>query len=180
MFKKILTFTTLFTLASSTAFAGGVPYVGAGLGMNTLTASYHGVASNAVGVPIDLFAGYGSTVNSNFYMGGELFLTPATFSVSSTTGNYVKTTYSYGASVLPGVMFSDHTLGYVRAGLVRSHFSTGNQMRNGGQLGAGIQTNISPNIDLRGEYVFTGYNTVRNAGSPRSDAFKLGILYKFE
>lgn len=178
MFKKIVIASAILA-SSSVAFASASPYVGAALGVNTLTSTS---GSNYRGVPVDLFAGYGATVNTNLYLGGEVFATPFTGTVSksaNSVGN-LRTTYGYGVSIMPGVMFSDHTLGYIRAGVVRSHFSTLGQNKTGGQLGLGMQTNLTQDIDLRTEYVYSAYSNVSVSKSPKSDAFKLGLIYKFE
>ncbi len=176
MFKKIVIASVILAASSNMAFASASPYVGAALGVNTLTSTS---GSNFRGVPADIFAGYGATINTNLYLGGEVFVTPFTGTLSKTNNN-LRTTYGFGASIMPGVMFSDHTLGYVRAGIVRSHFSSVGQNKTGGQLGLGMQTTATQNIDLRAEYVFTAYNTVSTSKSPKSDAFKLGLIYKFE
>ncbi len=177
MFKKIV-IASVILASSSVAFGSASPYVGAALGINTITSTS---GSNYRGVPVDLFAGYGATINTNLYLGGEVFLTPFTGTLSNTSYlSSLKTTYGYGVSVMPGVMFSDHTLGYVRAGVVKSHFSALGQNKTGGQLGLGMQTNVTQDVDLRAEYVFTAYSNVSASRSPKSDAFKLGLIYKFE
>jgi len=176
MFKKIAVASIILAASSSVAFASASPYVGAALGVNTLTSTS---GTNYRGVPVDVFAGYGATINTNLYLAGEVFVTPMTGTISSSNNN-LRTTYGFGASILPGIMFSDHTLGYIRAGLVRSHFSSIGENKTGGQLGVGMQTSVAQNIDLRTEYVFTAYNKVSPAKSPKSDAFKLALIYKFE
>lgn len=176
MFKKIAVASIILAASSSVAFASASPYVGAALGVNTLTSTS---GTNYRGVPVDVFAGYGATINTNLYLGGEVFVTPMTGTISSSNSN-LRTTYGFGASILPGIMFSDHTLGYIRAGVVRSHFSSIGQNKTGGQLGVGMQTSVAQNIDIRTEYVYTAYSKVSPAKSPKSDAFKLGLIYKFE
>jgi opacity protein-like surface antigen len=176
-FKKIIIATGSLAMTSTMALAGSAPYVGAALGINTITSTTSG--SSFRSAPLDLFAGFGGTVNSALYLGGEVTATPFT-ALLSNTGNSLKTTYSYGISFLPGVMFSDHTLGYVRAGVTRSHFSSIGQNKTGGQLGVGMQTDVMPELNLRTEYVYTSYSKVGTVRSPKSDAFKLGLIYKFE
>lgn len=176
MLKKIMVASIIIAASSNVAFAASAPYAGAGLGVNTLTSTS---GTNYRGVPINVFAGYGATISTTFYLGGEVFITPFTGTISK-TNNVLRTTYGFGASVMPGIMFSDHTLGYIRAGVVRSHFSSIGENKTGGQLGLGMQTNVTQDIDLRGEYVFTAYNSVSSANSPKSDAFNLALVYKFE
>ena len=175
--RKIILVIGFLAMSTTMAFASGAPYVGAALGMNTMTSTS---GSNTRSVPIDLFAGYGATLNASFYLAGEVTLTPFTGLLSKSPGSPLKTTYGYGMSILPGIMFSDHALGYIRAGVVKSHFSAIGGNKTGGQLGIGIQATITQDIDLRSEYVYTQYSKITTASSPKSDAFKLGLIYKFE
>ena len=66
--------------------------------------------------------------------------------------------------------------------------SSGKKTLTGGQIGVGLQTTLTQNVDLRGEYDFTSYKSgnfntgigVTNKISPRSDSFNLGLVYKFD
>jgi opacity protein-like surface antigen len=187
MFKKILLGTAI--LASTVgiaAAAGPAPYIGAGLGIATNTPSNNGLFGSNRGTPFNILAGYGGIVSGSFYLAGELNGTVGT-AVINDNGS-LKTTYSYGASILPGVMLSDHTLAFARAGIVRTRFSELSQSVNGGQFGFGLQTGLTQSLDLRGEYDFTAYRSVnmnlapnfRLSTSPRQDAFTLSLVYKFE
>lgn len=181
-------------MLSTAALANPVPYVGAGLGIVTNTSSSVAKGSVATpfgrytfaqpgnfrGVPVNVFAGVGSLINQNFYIGGEVNGTIATGEIESNNG--LRTTYAYGASVIPGLMLSDHTMAYARAGVVRTRFTSANETRTGGQIGLGLQTSVTQNIDVRGEYDFTAYGSFNNGvgriSAPRSDAFNLALLYK--
>lgn len=192
MLKKFLFASAVVALTSSVAVANPAPYVGAGLGINTITS--HNVATGSVknvvssqpgnfrGVPFNVFAGYGGVVSQSFYLAGELTGTVGTATLSSHSG--LKTTYGYGASIIPGVMLSDHTLAFVRAGVVETRFSDVNKTRAGGQVGLGLQTSVTQNVDIRGEYDYTSYRSFNNAigrvSSPTSDAFNLGLVYKID
>jgi outer membrane immunogenic protein len=192
MLKKFLLASAIVSVTSSIAVANPAPYIGAGLGIVTNTSS--SVANSKVGttilsqpgnfrgVPFNLFAGYGGVVSQTIYLAGEVFGTVGTGEISNS--NELKTTYGYGASVIPGVLLSDHTLAFVRAGLVRTRFSSANSTRTGGQIGLGLQTCVTQNVDVRGEYDYTSYgsfnNSIGNVSSPRSDAFNLGLIYKFD
>ncbi len=186
MFKKLLCVSSL--LISTAVTAHPAPYVGAGLGVNVITStsvatsSGFGQAANFRGVPYNVFLGYGGVVTDTFYLAGELTGTLATSTISNKNG--LKTSYGYGVSVLPGVMLSDHTLAFARAGFVRTRFTNAHSMQTGGQLGAGLQTSVTQNVDLRGEYDFTAYHSFDNnhgrISAPRSDAFNLSLIYKFE
>lgn len=199
MFKKILLVSAINAGIASAAMANPVPYVGGNTGIVTNTSSSVAIGSmttsgvgghttifsqpgNYRGVPFNLFAGYGGVINQNFFLAGEVFGTVGTADISN--NNQMKTSYGYGASVLPGLMLCDNTVAYVRAGVVRSRFTNDSVTRTGGQVGLGLQTTLTQNIDLRGEYDFTGYrsfsNVIGNVSSPRQDAFNLGVVYKFD
>ncbi|HEX4044647.1 MAG TPA: outer membrane beta-barrel protein [Gammaproteobacteria bacterium] len=193
MLKKIIFsgLTLSAIAATSIAVASPAPYLGASVGIanNTSSNAIGNLPGYARGVPFEVFAGYGGVISESLYLGGEITGTVATAEISSSGG--VKTTYGYGASIMPGIMLSDHTLAFVRAGVVRSQFSSVDDKATGGQFGVGIQTLLTQNIDLRLEYAFTAYQSVgkvTNVGgnvidgkldAPRSDAFNIGLVYKF-
>ena len=187
MIKKILLGFALLTSTVGIATAGAAPYVGAGIGVNANTANNGWFGSNR-GMPFNILAGYGGLISDSFYLAGELSGTLATAVLNN--NGALKSTYSYGASVLPGVMLSDHTLGFARAGVVATHFPDvhGGKTLTGGQFGVGLQTGLTQNVDLRAEYDFTAYrsttawrfNNVKITSAPRQDAFNLSLIYKFE
>lgn len=200
MLKKIALASAILAASTGVALANPAPYVGvsSGVVVNTLNISshHHSVEAGGYrGVPFNLFAGYGGMVNCNFYLAGELFGTVATANISDNDAQ-LKSTYGFGAAILPGVMLSDHTLGYIRAGVVRTHFKLDDdakQTKTGGQFGVGLQTNLCQNLDLRGEYDFVSYGSLSHDGehhhghhhhgvsaSPRSDQFTVGLVYKFD
>jgi outer membrane immunogenic protein len=181
MLKKILFSSALLAVTSHLVFASPAPYVGAGIGITSNTSTNINFG-NFRGVPFNVFAGYGGVINQNFYIAGELAVTVGTAEISSAT-NQLKTSYGYDASILPGVMLSDHTLAFARAGIVRARFSNPGTTVTGGKFGLGLQTTVTQNIDLRGEYDFMAYRSINVAGmstSPRSDAVNLSLVYKFE
>lgn len=183
MMNKIILSSAILAVTSGVALANPAPYVGAGLGItnNTINVTNNSnvtVTNGAYrGVPFSLFVGYGGVMSPNFYLAGELGLTVGTLNLSDNTA--LKTSYGYGVSILPGVLLSDHTVGYLRAGAVWSKFSSPNTTRVGGQVGVGIQTNVTQNVDLRGEYDYVAYKSIP-AGAPNSDQFSLALLYKFD
>src|SRR5439155_26844016 len=92
----------------------------------------------------------------------------------------LETTYGYGASIIRGLVLSDHTVAFARARVIRSHFA---KTKTGGQVGVGIQTALTQNVDLRGEYDFAAYGTFKRQGfknEPRTDAFNLSAVYNFD
>lgn len=178
MFRKLVLMGAALTLTSSFAFASGAPYLGVGIGEATNTTD--SLNRNFRGLPFHVNAGYGALLSQNLYLGGELFGTLGTLTLND---NGLKTTYGYGASLLPGIMLGEHTLTYLRLGLVRSHFtpsSSSNRNVNGGQLGLGMQLGLTQNLDLRGEYVYTAYQSFSGISTPRQDQFNFGLIYKFD
>lgn len=175
MFKKLVIASAVLAI-SGAAFANA-PYFGVSVGEKTNSSNNR----NARGVPATLSVGYGALVSQSVYMAGEIFGTAGTANVSD---NGLKSTYGYGVSFIPGVMISDHTMGYARIGAVRTRFTpTGlsNRSVTGGQLGLGLQTSLMQSWDLRGEYTYTAYSSLSGvSGSPRSDEFTVGLVYKFE
>ncbi|HEX4045795.1 MAG TPA: outer membrane beta-barrel protein, partial [Gammaproteobacteria bacterium] len=190
--KKILLASVIAALTTGMAIANPAPYVGASVGITNNTATIK-VLDNSFtggayrGVPFNVFAGYGGVINQNFYLAGEVTGTVGTANISENT--QLKTSYGYGASVIPGVMLSDHTLAFARAGVVRSRFSSNesNTWQNGGQLGLGMQTSLTQNVDLRTEYDFVAYEaknysvgSISASTAPRADQFSLGLVYKLD
>jgi hypothetical protein len=177
--KKIL-FPLVMLASTGVALANPSPYVGANIGITTNTTSNNGnnQAANFRGIPVNLFAGYGGILSQNFYLAGEIFGTLGTGEIDGKGG--VKTTYAYGASMIPGVMLSDHTMGFARVGVIRSRFSSVSSYSTGGQFGVGMQSTLTQNVDVRGEYDFGAYRSVGGISSPRQDAFNLGLVYKFD
>jgi opacity protein-like surface antigen len=176
MFKKLLVSSAILAMASATAFAGA-PYVGVATGVVVNTAD----TVNFRGLPGTIFAGYGSGLGQGFYLGGEVFVTLGSATI---TDNGLKTGYAYGFGLLPGIMISDHTMGYVRLGLAQTKFSPtnqGNTTVTGGQLGLGLQTSLTQNWDLRGEYTYTSNKSVSGvSGNPRTDATTIAMVYKVD
>lgn len=189
MLKKILMAGFVFITSSSIVFANGAPYVGASVGVIANTSKNvnvnNYVASNYRGVPLSVFAGYGGVINGNFYLGAEV---TGTIGVAELNDNGLKTSYGYGVSALPGFMLCDHTMTFARIGVLSSRFPRQNESRAGLQLGLGIQTGLTQNVDLRGEYDYVNYrsipvstiNNVTHNVSPRSDQVNLALVYKFD
>lgn len=191
MFKKILLVSAIAAVTSGVAVANTAPYVGASVGITNNTSEVKVIGSSFSGgayrgVPFNVFAGYGGTVNQNFYLAGELNATVGTANISDDT--QLRTSYGYGASIIPGVMLNNGTLAYARAGVVRSRFENStNEMQTGGQFGLGMQTCLTQNVDIRGEYDFVAYKaksyTVGGtsiSSGPRADQVSLGLVYKFD
>lgn len=181
MFKKLILATALLT-TTPLAMASAAPYGGVSTGITTTTGNHF---SGFRGMPLNAFVGFGGIVSQSFYLAGELTGTLATAEV--TDSNALKTTYGYALGILPGVMLSDHTLAFARVGVARARFSEVDATRTGGQFGLGLQTSLTQNVDLRGEYDFTAYqsinrnvNGVNLTAAPRNDAFTFGLIYKVD
>jgi opacity protein-like surface antigen len=176
MLKKVLLASAVLVAATNVVLANPVPYIGAGVGVATNTSS----TANFRGAPVSLLAGYGGIIAQSFYLAGELTGIVATGDISD--NGPLKTTYGFGLSMVPGVMLSDRTLGFARAGFVRTRFSQASTSQTGGQFGLGLQTSLTQSVDLRGEYDYTAYSSFNNNGvsnSPRTDAATLSLIYKF-
>jgi opacity protein-like surface antigen len=178
MFKKLLIASAVLAVSSSMAFANGAPYIGLSTGVIDNTASN----LNYRGMPGTIFAGYGAAMGQGLYLGGEVF---GSFGTAAISDNGLKSTYNYGISFIPGFMLSDHTMGYARLGLVRNRFTPKGNIPSttvsGAQLGIGIQTSLTQNWDLRGEYTYTASRHIPNlSGDPRTDAATFGLVYKFD
>jgi outer membrane immunogenic protein len=204
MLRKIVMVAAVLVTTSSVAFADGVPYVGADLGLNSSSFSLKNSAGNKTnlhssGVTGGLFAGYGVTVNQNIYLGGEAFVNTGSMSTSTKTTNTrttdkLKTTYSYGLDFMPGYKFTESTMAYLKAGIVRTRFKltqnaptsnlsgSSENTVTGGQLGLGLQTDVSSNVAVRGEFLHTSYNSFTAFGSkvkPTNNQVNFGLVYKF-
>jgi len=173
MFKKLLIATAILASSSAALAASGVPYVGASVGVtNTLDDVIGGRNLN-----VNIFGGYGAVVTQNIYLGGEVFANKATGDIVYSLSNR----FSYGASFIPGLLLSEHTMLYGRAGLVNASYNAGYTTNISGlQAGLGLQTSLTEKVDLRAEYVYSNYDHFNNDFKPTTDQVNLGIVYKFE
>ena len=198
MFKKLLIASAILATTSSVAFAGGCykgdykgeaspccptftystgPYLGFSVGprvnITSDNMSYEGFEGT-------LFGGYAAMLTPCFYLGGELYIADSAqiddYNLP-TTG--VKTSWNYGLSIMPGYMINDRTLGYIRLGANRAHFPDSSGNATGWQGGLGMQTALTQEWDLRGEYVYTYYNSVSGVTNPQANQFNVGLVYKF-
>lgn len=177
MFKKLLITTAILAATTTTAFANGAPYVGISTGVTVNTAD----TLNYTGMPGTIFGGFGANMGQGFYFAGEVF---ATFGHATMTDNGLKSTYEYGVSLIPGIMISDHTMGFGRLGLAQTRFApsgVNNSTVTGVQFGLGLQTSLTQNWDLRGEYDYTLQKNLSGLGSsPRTNDTTIALVYKFD
>lgn len=160
--------------------ANAAPYVGGSLGVNVNTSSNSSGSrpGNYRGVPAKIFAGYGTEVTENVYLGGEVGATLGNFEMNNK--NKMKTSYGYNLSVMPGLILNDNTTAFGRVGFARTRFTNVSKLTNGAVLGLGLQTNVTQHVDLRGEYDYTAYSSVGVISAPRTDEFSLALAYKFD
>lgn len=136
-------------------------------------------SSNYRGLYPHMSVGY-AQMFEGFYLAGEVFAVPATGTLTDNHKNAasVRSSRSYGISILPGGMITEHVMGYVRVSVLSTQFPYPNTSRAGAQLGLGMQTCLTPYWDLRAEYDYTAYKTVPSLGSVKSDQVGLGLVYK--
>lgn len=181
--KKLIASLTLFVASTTLAFAmmSPAPYIGAGVGIHVNTGTDSSVLPGFRGSPLSLVAGYGGSMSDCYYLAGELNAVLLTGSLSG--DGLLKSTYSYGFSVLPGYYLGLRTFSFLRMGVVRTRFSTAGESSTGGLMGLGMQTGITQNLDVRGEYDFVAYsafNTYAGSVAPRQDGAMLSLVYKFD
>lgn len=202
MFKKLLIASAVLAVSTSVAFAANYkgdykgeaapapcptytyttgPYIGLSVGDRT---NYSGTPTTFKGIDGNLSVGYGAIWNDMFYLAGELFGLDTAKVKDFTNANKfgtvgAKSSWGVGASILPGLMITDHVLGYARLGAIRTRFNDQSTNKTGWQGGLGLQTNVYGNWDLRAEYVYTGYGNVSGIGNVSSDQANLGLVYKF-
>lgn len=203
MLKKLIMANTLLAVGSSLAVAGGMgpinqpcytfqagPYVGASVGPRI---NISGNPFTYAAVEGTLSAGLGHLWNQRFYLAGEVFggdsVKLKTFGQGPLpeSVNNVRSGWSYGFDLLPGVMINDHTLAYLRGGVVNTQFisntniGTVTKSPTGWQLGLGMQTNVYKNLDARVEYIYSRYQKVNNPliSIQSANQANLGLVYKF-
>jgi opacity protein-like surface antigen len=178
MLKRILLSCALFITTIQVAMADPVPYIGIGTGI-IINTSNQSLLSTFRGVPLNFYLGYGGLLDPSFYLASELMVTAGT---GTLTSGQLKTTYGYGISLIPGLMLTNQTLSFLRFSLLRARASTLSTSPNGGQVGLGMQTGLTQNVDVRMEYDYTFFRGFSRGGTSiglRSDQFLLGLLYKF-
>ena len=175
MLKKLLCALAILTVSTTTQAATGL-YLAPTLTIKE-TSSDH---SKYTGLQPSIALGYAGLTSYNTYLAGEVFATPLTLTFndsrnSAKTG--VKTTRSYGASLIPGYFLTGQVMMYLRLGAIDSVFSSPNTSRWGGQIGLGLQGHLTESLDCRGEYVYTKYRSLAHIGSVHTNQIGLGLVY---
>ncbi len=174
--KKILW--TLALLAASWQVSAGSIYFAPSLFMQRTVSD----TDNFHALYMHLAAGYWDVIDC-FYLAGELFIVPATVSISESNpqrDESIRTTYAWGVSFLPGLLLTEKVVAFLRMGYVATRFWGPDTTKSGGQIGVGLQSELSKNWDLRGEYIYTAYTNTSNIGSPKTDQYGIGLIYKLQ
>jgi len=147
------------------------------------------------GIIGDVFAGVG-VGEGTYYVGLETFFNDASNKSTyrnlngGATERRVSRTYGYGISLLPGLNLSGSLL-YLRLGYVKTRYQINDVFLNanrtrpfivGAQVGVGMQSALSENTDIRGEYVFStyhSYNNINGSFTPRETKLVIAVIYKF-
>ncbi len=209
MGRKILFALAALIAGTQVAFADTLPYLGVEVGGdwgNLQLKDAAGVNTNfsyngAVG---GLFAGLGDNIGENTYLALEGFAygnsgrtsTKTIITQDGPSSAQIKMRYSYGASILPGYLFTQETMIYLRLGVIRSRYdlnqsvvpssassNTSDNNATGAEFGIGGQTCFYHDWAVRAEYDysdFRSYNAFGNRIIPRDQQVKVGVLYRFE
>lgn len=160
------------------------PYVGASASIrNNMT----GTPTFYKGLEGTIFGGYGAMMSPKVYIAAEVFAGDSAnfkdFKAELDPDDGVRSNWGWGFSVIPGYMVTDHVLGYFRLGGTWTQFNDSSdhpaQHIGAWQIGVGGQTNVYQNWDLRAEYTYSGYATLKDRGHVKTDLFSVGVIYKF-
>lgn len=160
---------------------------------------------NANGFVGGLFLGYGKYFREWYYLGGEIIGNVSnasaswTGSLTTVTSYYSKVTVNstYGLALIPGIKLSQSTLTYLKFGYNRANIKyqesisapdTSNSTTGtvgGYSYGLGMETLITGNWSLRGEYTYTNYgsfnstlsSTATTGVNPSDNQLMVGLLY---
>lgn len=202
MFKKLLIASAILVMGTSMSFAGrhhykgevdykgekpmvcptyqytAGPYLGLSVGSTT---SYTHTPTVYQGFQGTLSAGWAGMLDPMWYLAGEVYVGDSAQinDYKAIGGNGVRTSWTYGLDLIPGVMITDYVLLYLRAGVVTTRFSDISTYKTGWQAGIGAQTNIYENWDGRIEYIYSGYGSIDSIGKPTVNQANIGVIYKF-
>jgi opacity protein-like surface antigen len=204
--KQFFMIVMLYAIGLNIYAATGTPYAGLQFGVNAgghwqlINSAGDSTLFGATGENFGLLGGYGILFRERFYLGAEGFLNASVARTGSkaidAAGTAVKmrTPYTYGVSIMPGVHITTDTMLFGRAGIVSSRFditetpitpavsSTTSNNVIGSQLGLGMALSLSKTLDLRGEYDYSHYQTFTAYGnkiSPYTYQLFASFAYKF-
>jgi opacity protein-like surface antigen len=156
-------------------FAGNF-YFGPGISLQDTYAE----DSSYRGVNPKFSFGYGQHFNEFWYVGTEANASFGTATLQTGGTNNLKTSNTFGLSLLPGIQLTPDTLAFTRFGLVNSYFNEPDKRQTGGQLGLGLETHLTPSWEVRGEYTYSEYSNMINIGTPKTSAFTFGFVHNFD
>jgi len=173
MLRKALLTTACLLTVLPPAHAGYF-YLGPTIVYQTMSvnnAGYNGIAPR-------MTLGYEDMLTPVIYTGVEIFSNPTTIKVYNNPSDQgsLRVTYSYGASLLPGINFDNTIVGYGRLGLIRTRFDNLGQVKSGVEYGVGIKWMLNDLWSAKGEYTYTKYNNINPMGHPSSNTYSIGLL----
>lgn len=176
MLRKLLSAACLFVAGLSTANAGSF-YLAPTIVYDAI--SVPGIGYNGIGPRLTL--GYDDMLTERIYASAEIFTSPTTWKVYNNPNDFgsLKTTYSYGGSLIPGISLDGTIIAYGRLGVIRTRFDNLDTVKNGVQYGIGVQWLLSCPWSLRAEYSYIKYREISNIGHPDTNSYMLGLLYRF-
>jgi len=209
MLKERILIAALILLLPLTASARVIPYVSLDGGFSNghwpLTDDSRTRTNfSATGAIGGASIGLGSALTSYLWFAVEAFgnfsaersaTKNITYNSASTTAR-MRLRYSYGLSIIPGLLLSDKGLLYLRLGALQSRFelqqenhpttttssSTDSGLQEAGLLGAGLQASIGNNWSVRAEYdriLYRHFSQFTNHISPIDNQVRFGLLYSF-
>lgn len=177
MVKKILFTSALFIGNLSSVFAGSF-YLGPALNFESLRSNnnirYEGLRAMAMG-------GYSVWVRDWLYLAAEVFGGPKPLDINNVPrhGLSLKTSYSYGGSLIPGIFLDDQIMPYARIGYLSTKFENPSTKKSAYQLGVGLEAKVIDCWSIRGEYDYVKYKNISGIGQVRTDEFNLAAIYRF-
>lgn len=157
----------------------GTVYISPSLSYQTIRPK-HG-AVRYIGFTPRIALGYGDAITDVFYLAGEVFIIPGSFTHADTTAGIgsLKPQYSIGIDFLPSIILDSDVMAYLRLGVISTRFGNFAVTKAGYQIGLGLETIICKPWTLRGEFVYTGYSSFPNISAPYVQEYTLGLVYRF-
>ncbi len=174
-FAKLLLLGTLVSAPLTAAYAS--LYIGAALPYQNISSG----EANTEGFNPRLTFGYGALLSDWFYLSGELFAGPfflQTYNNPDPSGD-LRVTYSYGASLLPGVNIDGALVLFLRLGAIGTRFKQNGSNKITWQGGFGLEDRFTPEWSVRGEFDRTSYGTVGGFNSVTSSEYAIAFNYHF-
>jgi len=128
--------------------------------------------------------GYDTVFSGDFYFGFELYADYPIANIKTSRSVHtlpnIRPKYSWGGSILPGMVFDDYVDGFLRLGAAVTNFSQWDRTLKGYQVGIGMDYRLSTSTKLRGEYDFVGYQVLDGVGQPHANQASVGLVYNFD